>query len=194
MHDSERSGSVDGRTRRGSHKRRASPLATRSSAFDRHRRATAPGTYIGSSNIEGFQGADVHHMMMDNRAQRLAREASQPWMARRLGGFTSIVRRARLQLRRRSCAGFPAKVAVTETDGGDFPIPSYSLSSPDSQALDLTGSIDGVFRSLFALTDRNNHGVGGAADQPKCTSTAIRSRKTTGPPTASRRCMTARSR
>jgi hypothetical protein len=120
---------------------------------------TAPGTFIGSSKIEGFQAA-MFIEMMDNRAEDWLMHLSTADGAT-LGGFASLSD-ALGYAYDSPLRWFPGKVAVTETDdGGGFPRPSYSLASADSDALDLIG-LALAYSEFFALTDTNNHDVGGA--------------------------------
>ncbi len=119
---------------------------------------TAPGTFLGSSDIEGFQ-AQMFIAMMDNRAADWLLNLSTI-DGTTLTGFASL----------EDALGygygsplrwFPGKIAVTEAPGGDFPQPSYAIASPDSDALDLMG-LAMAYAEFFALTDTKNHDVGGA--------------------------------
>ncbi len=57
---------------------------------------------------------------------------------------------------------FPGQVAVTETaDPSGFPLPSYTLGSPNSDLLDGIGLIL-AYAEFYSLTDTGNHDVGGA--------------------------------
>jgi hypothetical protein len=120
--------------------------------------ATQPGTYLGSSNIEGFQ-AQMFIAMMDNRAEDwLTRLTTTDGQA--LSGFASLA--VALAYGYGSpLRWFPGKIAVTEAPGGAFPMPAYALASADSDALDLIGLAMG-YAEYFALTDTNNPDVGGA--------------------------------
>jgi hypothetical protein len=120
---------------------------------------TAPGTFIGSSKIEGFQAA-MFIEMMDNRAEDWLMHLSTADGAT-LGGFASLSD-ALGYAYDTPLRWFPGKVAVSETDdGGGFPRPSYSLASADSDALDLIG-LALAYGEFFALTDMSNPDVGGA--------------------------------
>ena len=121
---------------------------------------TAPGTYLGSSNIEGFQAGNFLQIL-DNQAQDwLARLTTTDGM--NLGGFASIADALRysdqVPLR-----WFPGAVKVTETpDASGFPRPTgYAIVSPDSNLLDLAGLL-GAFSSIYSLTDQANAQVGGS--------------------------------
>jgi hypothetical protein len=120
--------------------------------------ATAPGTFLGSSDVEGFQ-AQLFVQMMDDRAD--------DWLLRlgttdgaSLSGFASV-KDALAYDHAAPLRWFPA-VAVAETaDASGFPRPAYSVSSPDSELLDLAGMVLG-YSQFHALTDVNNVDVGGS--------------------------------
>ena len=121
--------------------------------------ATLPGTYLGSSDIEGFQ-AQLFILEIDARAD--------DWLARlstadgaTLSGFASVS--AALAYSYASpLRWFPGQIGVTETDdGGGFPVPAYALASADSALLDLIGLAMG-YAEFYALTDTRNADVGGA--------------------------------
>ncbi|HEY6459735.1 MAG TPA: hypothetical protein VIY73_06275, partial [Polyangiaceae bacterium] len=121
----------------------------------------AIGTYLGSSDIEGFQ-AGMMLTGLDGEAQ--------DWLTARtttdggtLGGFAdlnaALTYDASAPLR-----WFPAEIGVTEaTDAGcDFPRPAgFSIRTPGSRLLDLAGIL-GAYASLYALTDTANATVGGS--------------------------------
>jgi hypothetical protein len=120
--------------------------------------ATAPGTFLGSSDIEGFQ-AQMFIAMIDNRAA--------DWLGQlttadgvTLSGFASI--QTALSYDYNSPLRWFPHVSVAETDaGGGFPRPTYSLASSDSELLDLVGVVLG-FSEAYALTDHSNVDVGGS--------------------------------
>lgn len=122
---------------------------------------TAAGTYLGSSNVEGFQ-AQMFLLELDNRAE--------DWLAHltttngaTLSGFAS--RAAALAYDYAApLRWFPGRIAVTETPdpASGFPRPSYALASAASESLDLVGLAMG-YAEVYALTDRRNTAVGGAA-------------------------------
>jgi hypothetical protein len=121
---------------------------------------TIPGTYLGSSDIEGFQAANFLQIA-DNQAQQWLMSLTTTDGAT-LGGFASIA--AALDYSDQSAlAWFPGAIAVTETaDASGFPRPSgYAITSPDSDLLDLAGLL-GSFSSMYALTDQANTQTGGA--------------------------------
>jgi hypothetical protein len=119
------------------------------------------GTYLGSSDIEGFQ-AGMMIMAMDNEAQ--------DWLMSRtttdgstLGGFpdlkTALAYDMSAPLR-----WFPGQIAVTETTSTAcaFPKPStFTITDAGSHLLDLDGLV-GTYASLYALTDQANTQVGGS--------------------------------
>ncbi len=121
--------------------------------------ATLPGTFLGSSDIEGFQ-AQLFILEVDARAD--------DWLARlstadgtTLSGFASVS--AALAYNYGSpLRWFPGQIGVTETDDGSgFPAPSYTLASAASELLDLVGLALG-YAEFYALTDTANADVGGA--------------------------------
>jgi hypothetical protein len=121
--------------------------------------ATAPGTYLGSSDIEGFQ-AQMFLLEMDSRADDwLAHLTTADGAA--LSGFASLPAALAYDYVA-PLRWFPGRIAVAETDDGSgFPHPAYSLASPDSDLLDLVGLAMG-YAEVYALTDTNNRDVGGS--------------------------------
>jgi hypothetical protein len=119
---------------------------------------TSPGTFVGSSKVEGFQ-ASMFIAMADNRAEDWLTHLSTSDGAT-LDGFASLFDALGYGYAS-PLRWFPGKIAVTEADGGDFPQPSYALASADSDALDLVG-LALAYAEFFALTDTNNRDVGGA--------------------------------
>ncbi|HEY5242046.1 MAG TPA: hypothetical protein VIJ22_11295 [Polyangiaceae bacterium] len=119
------------------------------------------GTYLGSSNIEGFQ-AGMMLTALDNEAD--------DWLVSRtttdgatLGGFadlsTALAYDASSPLR-----WFPAEVTVVETSDPacSFPRASgFTITSGGSHLLDIAGLL-GAYASLYALTDLANTSVGGS--------------------------------
>ena len=121
---------------------------------------TIPGTYLGSSDIEGFQAANFLQVL-DNQAEQWL-TALMTSDGATLGGFPSLA--AALAYTDQSpLAWFPAAITVTEVvDDSGFPRPaSYAIASPDSDLLDQAGLL-GAFSSIYALTDKNNTQTGGA--------------------------------
>jgi hypothetical protein len=121
--------------------------------------ATAPGTYLGSSDIEGFQ-AQMFLAMVDNRAADWLLHLTTADGAT-LSGFASIAEALGYDYAQ-PLRWFPGKIAVTEHDaGGLFPVPAYALGSADSSLLDLVGVALG-YATVYALTDTRNADVGGS--------------------------------
>jgi hypothetical protein len=122
--------------------------------------ATAAGTFLGSSDIEGFQ---AQMFLLESEAR------ADDWLmlltttdGASLSGFATL----------NDALGygygsplrwFAGSVAVAETPDATtgFPTPSYTLASADSHALDLIGLAMG-YSELFALTDTSNKDVGGS--------------------------------
>jgi hypothetical protein len=122
--------------------------------------ATAVGTFLGSSDIEGFQ-AQMFLTMLDNRAQDWLMSLTTT-DGQSLTGFPSIMA-ADSYGYGSTLQWFPGKVAVTEAADADsgFPKPSYALGSPNSDLLDVVGLAMG-FAEIYSLTDTANADVGGA--------------------------------
>ncbi len=119
------------------------------------------GTYLGSSDIEGFQ-AGMMILGLDNEAQDwlMARTTTD---GTTLGGFpdlkTALAYDMNAPLR-----WFPGQIAVTETTSSacSFPKPAtFSITDGGSHLLDLAGLL-GAYASLYALTDQANAQVGGS--------------------------------
>ena len=116
---------------------------------------TAPGTYIGSSDIEGFQAA-MFLVMADARADDwLLRLATSDGVA--LTGFSSLAA-ALAYDEAGALRWFPHRVRVTEDASG---APSYALEQSGSDLMDLLGIAIG-YGEMFALTDTANAIVGGS--------------------------------
>ncbi|HSY22419.1 MAG TPA: hypothetical protein VK841_09910 [Polyangiaceae bacterium] len=121
---------------------------------------TLPGTFLGSSDIEGFQAGNFLQML-DNQADHWLLSLTTTDGAT-LGGFPTLM--AALQYNAASpLQWFPGSIAVTEADDDSgFPRPTaYSIASPDSHLLDLAGLL-GAFSSIYSLTDQSNAQVGGS--------------------------------
>ena len=121
---------------------------------------TAPGTFLGSSDIEGFQ-AQMFLTMLDNRAQDWIASLTTTDGAT-LIGFPSILA-AESYNYTSPLQWFPGEIAVSETADADsgFPKPSYALASADSDLMDELGIALG-FAEIYAVTDAKNGDVGGA--------------------------------
>jgi hypothetical protein len=119
-----------------------------------------PGTYLGSSDLEGFQAGNFIQILDNQAAQWLLQLTTVDGAA--LGGFASVA--AALDYSPTSVARwFPASITVTETaDASGFPNPSgYKVDSADSHLLDLAGLV-GAYSSIYALTDQANTDTGGS--------------------------------
>ena len=123
--------------------------------------ATAPGTYLGSSDIEGFQAADVH--------RRASTTAPTDWLAH----LTTDRRHDAVGLRDVAAAlaydyaaplrWFPGAIAVTETDdGGGFPKPAYALASRRQRAARSRSASRWATPSSTRSPTPRNADVGGA--------------------------------
>jgi hypothetical protein len=121
--------------------------------------ATAPGIFLGSSDIEGFQ------------AQLLIEEAderAQDWLTRltttdgaTLSGFASLAEALAYDYQA-PLRWFPTAVSVRESDDGSgFPRPTYAVAAGESRLLGLVGLVLG-YAEFYAVTDTNNPDVGGA--------------------------------
>jgi hypothetical protein len=121
---------------------------------------TVPGTFLGSSDIEGFQAANFLQIL-DNQAEQWLTALSTT-DGTTLDGFASLAE-ALAYSDQSPLRWFPATIAVTEVpDGSGFARPaSYSIASPDSHLLDLAGLV-GAFSSVYSLTDQSNTQVGGS--------------------------------
>ncbi|HVZ85986.1 MAG TPA: hypothetical protein VHG72_03405 [Polyangia bacterium] len=118
------------------------------------------GTYLGSSNVEGFQAGNFIQILDNQAAQWLLQLTTTDGAA--LSGFASFS--DALNYSPISPARwFPSSIGVTETaDASGFPRPSaYAISSADSHLLDLAGLL-GAYASVYALTDQSNTDVGGS--------------------------------
>jgi hypothetical protein len=120
--------------------------------------ATAAGTFLGSSDIEGFQ-AQMFLAMADNRAvdwlENLATTDGQT-----LSGFSSTL--AALQYAYDTPLRYFPSVSVTESTGSaSFPQPSYAIAPGAPAVLDWAGLALG-YATVYALTDASNADVGGS--------------------------------
>ncbi len=120
-----------------------------------------PGTYIGSSDLEGFQGLLMAEEI-DNKAELLLKQLLTSDGAT-LGGFASI--KAALGYDYAApLRFFPHAVAVTElpgTDGAEPQPTGFTVADGVSRLPDLTALL-GAYSEFFALTDRNNSQIGGS--------------------------------
>ena len=121
---------------------------------------TATGTFLGSSDIEGFQAGNFLEILDNQGAQWLAQLTTTDGAT--LGGFASLGD-ALAYSPASPLRWFPGSIAVTESDDASgFPRPTgYAIASPDSHLLDLAGML-GAYSSIYALTDQSNTQVGGS--------------------------------
>jgi hypothetical protein len=122
--------------------------------------STQPGTFLGSSNIEGFQAGNFLQIL-DNQAEEwLTKLTTADGVA--LGGFSSLAE-ALSYSDQSPLRWFPGAIQVTEaSDASGFPRPArYAIASPDSNLLDLAGLL-GSYATVYALTDQSNAEVGGS--------------------------------
>ncbi len=119
-----------------------------------------PGTYLGSSNVEGFQAGNFIQILDNQAAQWLLQLTTADGAT--LGGFATLAD-ALAYSPASAARWFPSSIAVTETaDASGFPRPSaYAIASGDSHLLDLAGLL-GAYASAYALTDLSNADVGGS--------------------------------
>ena len=114
---------------------------------------TLPGTFLGSSDIEGFQAQHVHP---DARQPR-RRLAAAPHDSRRRHAVR--LRRRLPQRSRYSYSSplrwFPGSSRSPRAQAAAFPSPAYALASPNSELLDLVGLALG-YAEFYALTDTRN--------------------------------------
>jgi hypothetical protein len=121
---------------------------------------TLPGTFLGSSDIEGFQAGNFIQILDNQAAQWLFSLSTGDGTT--LGGFASL-KDALAYGTSSPLRWFPAAISVSEaTDASGFPLPTrYAIASPDSHLLDLAGML-GAFSSIYSLTDQSNAQVGGS--------------------------------
>lgn len=119
-----------------------------------------PGTYLGSSDIEGFQAGNFLQIL-DNQAEQWLSSLSTT-DGKTLDGFGSVAN-ALSYADDAPLRWFPASIRVTEdADDSGFPRPSaYAVASDDSHLLDLAGLL-GAYASAYALTDAANAEIGGS--------------------------------
>src|SRR5580698_7811106 len=121
---------------------------------------TATGTFLGSSDIEGFQAGNFLQILDNQSAQWLTQLTTTDGAT--LGGFPTLSD-ALAYSPASPLRWFPGSIAVTESpDASGFPRPTrYAIASPDSHLLDLAGML-GAYSSIYALTDQSNPQVGGS--------------------------------
>ncbi len=119
---------------------------------------SAPGMYLGSSDVEGFQ-ASMFLEQLNNRFEDWLMALSTA-DGKTLSGFASLDA-AQAYDASAPLRWFPKEIAVTEAPGGRFPRPTYALRSADSALFDLLGMILNA-ATVATLVDEGNAGVGGA--------------------------------
>jgi hypothetical protein len=121
--------------------------------------ATAAGTFLGSSDIEGFQ-AQMFIDEIENRAEDWLMHMTTADGAT-LSGFASLARALGYDYTD-PLRWFAGGVSVTESDDGSgFPHPAYALASANSALLDQIGLVLG-YSEFYAITDTANANVGGS--------------------------------
>jgi hypothetical protein len=120
----------------------------------------SPGTYLGSSNIEGFQAGNFLQMLDNQADQWLFALSTRDGSS--LDGFASLSD-ALAYAPKSPLRWFPASIDVTESaDASGYPRPTrYAIAEPGSRLLDLAGLL-GAYASAYALTDLENPQVGGS--------------------------------
>jgi len=118
------------------------------------------GTFLGSSDIEGFQAGNFLQILDNEGAQWLSSLTTAD--GKTLGGFVSLAD-ALGYSDQSPLRWLPGAITVSEApDPSGFPLPtSYAIASSDSDLLDLAGVL-GAFSSVYSLTDQANTAVGGS--------------------------------
>ncbi len=119
---------------------------------------TAAGTFLGSSDIEGFQ-AQTFIDEIDNRAEDWIKNLSTI-DGTTLSGFATTLDALKYDYQA-PLRWFPSITVTESDDASGFPMPAYSVASPNSSLLDLIGLVLG-YSEFYALTDTNNADVGGS--------------------------------
>ena len=119
-----------------------------------------PGTFLGSSDIEGFQAGNFLQILDNQSAQWLSALTTTDGAT--LGGFAGVADALDYN-ETKPLRWFPGSITVTEAaDASGFPsVSSMAIASPDSDLLDLAGIL-GAYSSIYALTDQSNAQVGGS--------------------------------
>ena len=120
------------------------------------------GTYLGSSDLEGFQGM-IMAEEIDNKAALLLGKLTST-DGKVLGGFANL--KEALDYDYQSpLRYFPHSIKVTEqagTGGAEAQPTGFAIDAAPSLLPDYTALLGG-YAEMFALTDRNNADVGGSA-------------------------------
>lgn len=117
------------------------------------------GTYLGSSDIEGFQAGNFLQLVDNSMEQWLSSLTTSDGKA--LTGFASRMDALRYD-EAAPLRWMPARISlVEEDDASGFPRPtSYAIADGGSHLMDLAGWL-GASASFYALTDQANLSVGG---------------------------------
>jgi hypothetical protein len=127
--------------------------------LDANNNPLAVGTWLGSSNIEGYQ-AQTFIEEVENRAEDWLMHLSTT-DGTTLTGFSSTLDADAYDYGA-PLRWFPGAITVTESDDASgFPLPAYSISSPNSSLLDMMGLVLG-YATFYAVTDQKNKDVGGS--------------------------------
>ncbi len=118
------------------------------------------GTFLGSSDIEGFQAGNFLEILDNGAAQWLSALTTSDGTT--LGGFAGLAD-ALAYSDTSPLRWLPGTIQVTEApDASGFPIPTtYAIASANSDLLDLAGVL-GAYSSVYSLTDQANTAVGGS--------------------------------
>jgi hypothetical protein len=129
--------------------------------------SACPGTYLGDTPIEGWQGLLMIEEI-DNKAAFLLQALSATDQASL--GMPESTRSAIGYSYHSPLIYFPTRIAIEETTTATAPIlankyfpkpTSLTLRDPSSRLRTLSGLLGG-FAEAFAMTDRNNAAVGGS--------------------------------
>lgn len=121
----------------------------------------APGTYLGASDLEGFQ-ALLMTEQIDNKAELLLRKLVSDGTS--LVGFANLTAALAYDYQA-PLRYFPSQVRVTETAGqagADAQPTAYTAVAQESSLAGLSGLI-GAYAEAFALTDDKNSSIGGSS-------------------------------
>lgn len=121
----------------------------------------AAGTYLGASDLEGFQ-ALLMTEQLDNKAELLLRKLTSDGSS--LVGFASLSAALAYDYQA-PLRFFPAAIRVTEVAGqagADAQPTAYAAVAPDSSLAGLSGLV-GAYAEAFALSDARNPSIGGSS-------------------------------
>jgi hypothetical protein len=121
-----------------------------------------PGTYLGAGDLEGFQALLLIDEVLNKAALLLQRLTTTDGKA--LSGFASLKEALDYDYNA-PVRFFPHEVSVTErpgTEGADAQPTGFAVMNGESRLADLSALLGG-YADFFALTDRDNADIGGAA-------------------------------